>query len=106
MSAPNGSIAPAQRNGSEPSAPALTLTVELTAEQIDAIASRAAELVTAQQAPATSPWLNVAEAAERLRCGKDRVYDLIALGKLEPRRDGRRVLLRVDDVDAYLESSR
>jgi excisionase family DNA binding protein len=47
--------------------------------------------------------LNVAEAAERLRCRKDRIYDLIALGKLHPRRDGRRVLLHRDDLDAYIE---
>jgi excisionase family DNA binding protein len=32
-----------------------------------------------------------------------RIYDLIALGKLHPRRDGRRVLLHRDDLDAYVE---
>jgi excisionase family DNA binding protein len=79
----------------------IELTVRLTDEQLAEIAQRAAALVSA--APAVSPWLNVTDAAERLRCGKDRIYDLIALGKLHPRRDGRRVLLHRDDLDAYIE---
>ncbi len=80
----------------------IELTVRLTDEQLAEIAERAAALVS-KAAPAVSPWLNVAEAAERLRCRKDRIYDLIALGKLHPRRDGRRVLLHRDDLDAYIE---
>jgi excisionase family DNA binding protein len=80
----------------------IELTVRLTDEQLAEIAERAAALVSAS-APAVSPWLNVAEAAERLRCSKDRIYDLIALGRLHPRRDGRRVLLHRDDLDAYIE---
>lgn len=77
------------------------LTIRLTDEQVAQIAARAAALVPA--ATPASPWLNVAEAAERLRCRKDRIYDLIALGRLHPLRDGRRVLLRRDDLDAYLD---
>jgi excisionase family DNA binding protein len=88
-----------------PNAAALTVELTLTAEQVDAIAQRAAEILAARQVPTASPWLSVAEAAERLRCGKDRIYDLIALGRLQPRRDGRRVLLRTTDLDAYLEGS-
>jgi excisionase family DNA binding protein len=80
----------------------IELTVTLTDQQLAEIAERAAALIPAGT-PAVSPWLNVAEAAERLRCRKDRIYDLIALGKLHPRRDGRRVLLHRDDLDAYLE---
>ncbi|HTC58744.1 MAG TPA: helix-turn-helix domain-containing protein [Solirubrobacteraceae bacterium] len=79
----------------------IELTVRLTDEQLAEIAQRAAALVSAT--PAASPWLNAADAAERLRCGKDRIYDLIALGKLHPHRDGRRVLLHRDDLDAYVE---
>ncbi|HEY3946089.1 MAG TPA: helix-turn-helix domain-containing protein [Solirubrobacteraceae bacterium] len=80
----------------------IELTVRLTDEQLAEIAERAAALVAAG-APNVSPWLNVAEAAERLRCRKDRIYDLIALGKLHPRRDGRRVLLHRDELDGYVE---
>lgn len=78
------------------------LIVTLTDEQLAEIALRAAALVPAPEA-VVSPWLNVDDAAERLRCGKDRIYDLIALGKLHPRRDGRRVLFHRDDLDGYLE---
>jgi excisionase family DNA binding protein len=80
----------------------IELTVRLTDEQLAQIAERAAALVPSGQPP-LSPWLNVADAAERLRCGRDRIYDLIALGKLTPRRDGRRVLLHRDELDAYVE---
>jgi excisionase family DNA binding protein len=80
----------------------IELTVRLTDEQLVEIAQRAAALIPTG-APAVSPWLNVAEAAERLRCRKDRIYDLISLGKLHPRRDGRRVLLHRDDLDSYVE---
>ncbi len=81
----------------------IELTVRLTDEQLAEIAQHAAALVSTDNAAAVSPWLNVAEAAERLRCSKDRIYDLIALGKLEARRDGRRVLLHRDELDAYIE---
>jgi excisionase family DNA binding protein len=80
----------------------IELTVTLTDQQLAEIAERAAALVSTGPQEGT-PWLNVTDAAERLRCGKDRIYDLIALGKLHPRRDGRRVLLHRDDLDAYIE---
>ncbi len=80
----------------------IELTIRLTDEQVAEIARRAAALVSSN-APESSPWLNVAEAAGWLRCGRDRIYDLIALGKLHPRRDGRRVLLHRDDLNAYIE---
>ncbi|MGH2834156.1 MAG: helix-turn-helix domain-containing protein [Solirubrobacteraceae bacterium] len=80
----------------------IELTVSLTDEQISEIARHAAVLMETNRAPA-SPWLNVTDAAEHLRCGKDRIYDLIALRRLSPRRDGRRVLLHRDDLNAYVE---
>ena len=80
----------------------IELTVRLTDEQLAEIARRAAALIP-NDTDDVSPWLNVTDAAERLRCKKDRIYDLIALGKLHPRRDGRRVLLHRDDLDSYIE---
>lgn len=81
----------------------IELIVRLTDDQLAEIALRAAALVQTDNGAGISPWLNVAEAAERLRCSKDRIYDLIALGKLQPRRDGRRILLHRDELDAYVE---
>lgn len=80
----------------------IELTVRLTDEQLAEIARHAAALIPSADPP-VSPWLNVTDAAQRLRCRKDRIYDLIALGKLHPRRDGRRVLLHRDDLDAYIK---
>lgn len=80
----------------------IELTVRLSDEQIAEIARQAAALIPPFE-PTVSPWLNVTDAAERLRCRKDRIYDLIALGKLHPRGDGARVLLHRDDLDAYIE---
>lgn len=50
-------------------------------------------------------WLNATQAATHLACSRDRVYDLVQLQKLPARRDGRRLLLRQKDLDAYLELS-
>lgn len=94
--------APSERTRSGGDRSMIELTVTLTDQQLAEIAERAAALVPTSTQTG-SPWLNVTEAAERLRCSKGRIYDLIALGKLNPRRDGRRVLLRRDDLDAYLE---
>jgi excisionase family DNA binding protein len=83
------------------------VTLDIPEDLIEQIARRAADLL-AERRPSNglSPWLSAPEAAERLRCDRDRIYDLIALGKLTPRRDGRRVLLHRDDLDTYLEASR
>ncbi len=83
------------------------ITLDIPEELVEQIARRAADLVAERQ-PSTelSPWVSAPEVADRLRCDRDRIYDLISLGKLTPRRDGRRVLLHRDDLDAYLEASR
>jgi excisionase family DNA binding protein len=40
-----------------------------------------------------------------LACSRGHLYDLVQLGKLKPRRDGRRLLFRRGDLAAYLEAS-
>ncbi|MGI8731413.1 MAG: helix-turn-helix domain-containing protein [Solirubrobacteraceae bacterium] len=49
-----------------------------------------------------SPFLDVDEAASYIRAGKQRIYDLVSAGAIEPRRDGRRLLFHRDDLDDYL----
>jgi excisionase family DNA binding protein len=91
----------------EPAGRVMGITLDIPEELVEQIARRAADLVAERQpSNGLSPWLSAPEAAERLRCDRDRIYDLIALGKLKPRRDGRRVLLHRDDLDAYLDASR
>ena len=84
------------------SAEPLRLTVELDAGQLEAIAARVAELLSAPAPATASPFLTVAEAAAYMRCGKQRVYDLVSEGRLPRVKDGARLLLRCADLDAYL----
>jgi excisionase family DNA binding protein len=50
--------------------------------------------------------LRVEEAAEALRIGRTRVYDLIRLGKLESVKEGRSRLIPVDALHSYVTSLR
>lgn len=76
--------------------------VELPDALLDEIARRAAELVAGRLTPA-APWLDTKGAAKYLCCGTDRIHDLVQLRKLQPCRDGRRLLFKRSDLDAYLE---
>jgi excisionase family DNA binding protein len=46
--------------------------------------------------------LNAEQAAEYLTCSRERLYDLVQLHTLEPCRDGRRLVFKRTDLDAYL----
>lgn len=50
--------------------------------------------------------VRVEEAAEALRIGRTRVYDLIRLGKLESVKEGRSRLIPVDALHSYVTSLR
>lgn len=86
------------------SLPSGALALAVPAELVDAIALRVVALLDGRtgRAEAPSPWLNTDEAAEYLRCSRQRVFDLVHAGALEPARDGRRLLFRSDDLDRYL----
>jgi len=83
----------------------LTVAVTISDRDVERIAQRAAEIVADRQPSSASPWVDTKGAAQHLCCGADRVHDLVQLGKLHPRRDGRRLLFRPSDLDAYLEAS-
>lgn len=71
---------------------------------IERVAVRVAELLADRlpgPAPA-SPWLNVQEAAEYLRCTPKRIYDLTGQSRLPVHRDGSRLLFRRDELDEYV----
>jgi excisionase family DNA binding protein len=72
---------------------------------VEAVALRAAAIVIEAQTASASPWLSTEQAADYLAAKPARVHDLVALGKLTPRRDGRRLLFRRDELDAYIEAS-
>jgi excisionase family DNA binding protein len=70
---------------------------ELPPESVDALRSAlAAPMPTPQP---TSPLLASDEAADLLRCRRRRVYELVADGRLTRCGDGRRLLVRRDEVE-------
>lgn len=78
-------------------------TLALPPELLEAIAKRVAELLAERQ-PETAPeLLTVTEAAEFLRCGRQRIYDLVSQGRVPCLRDGSRLLFRRVDLLAYLD---
>jgi excisionase family DNA binding protein len=83
----------------------LELTVRLDPDQLDAIAQRVAALLAEPVRPDPGGWLDTNGAAEYVAASTGRIHDLVGLGKLTPARDGRRLLFRRSDLDAYLEGS-
>lgn len=53
-----------------------------------------------------SPYLTVAQAAKYLQASRQRVYDLLSARRLPKYKDGSRVLIRRDDLDAHLARAR
>jgi excisionase family DNA binding protein len=51
-----------------------------------------------------SPWLSADEAADYLRCPVSRIRKLTMTNELPCERDGRRVLYRREDLDAFVRS--
>jgi excisionase family DNA binding protein len=80
------------------------VTLERSRAAADRLVERVAELVLERLSrPSTvSPYLSVAEAAERLRSDRQRVYDLLSSCRLRRYKDGTRVLVSRDEIDAYL----
>jgi excisionase family DNA binding protein len=93
-----------ESSGGAPAGLALVLAVP--AEAVEQIARRAAAILAEHETPRAVPWLDTKGAAQYLSCGTDRIHDLVALRKLTPRRDGRRLLFRPADLDAYVEANR
>lgn len=82
-----------------------SIRLDLPDAVIEAIAQRAAAILAAQAPTASAPWLSTQQAADYIAAKPARIHDLTALGKLTPRRDGRRLVFKRSDLDAYLEAS-
>lgn len=80
------------------------MTIVLPVDVVAAIAAEAAALVEVQPA-SVSPYMTVPEAADYLRCSRQRVYDLLSAGRLTRHKDGRRVLVFRAEADALLAGS-
>lgn len=81
----------------------MNLSIDLPLEIVEAIAERAAALVS-DRLPATEEWLDVDGAAAYMKCGKSRVYALTSQGALPVFKDGSRSLYRRDDLREFILS--
>jgi excisionase family DNA binding protein len=83
------------------------LLAELDDQALAVLAERLAPLLADRlaQRDGLPAWLDTKAAAEYLSCSPGRIHDLVGLRKLEPRRDGRSLRFRREDLDAYLEAS-
>lgn len=83
------------------------LSLAIPEAVVEQVARRAAEIVleriaNEQRQEPASPYVTIPEAAQLLRCKRQRVDDLLSAGRLRrAARDGRRVLLLRADVEAY-----
>ena len=87
----------------------MNLRVELPPEVVDEIAAEVTRrvLVELRSLPThdrPSAFVTIPEAAELLRCGRQRIDDLLSSGRLTRVKEGRRTLIRRDEIDAYLRS--
>jgi excisionase family DNA binding protein len=99
--APGNGPAP---NGKPSNGSGFALVVELTEQQLDAIAERAAAMVVERESPEVARWLTVAEAAEYLRCPTSRVYSLVSVKRIPFVKDGSRTLFDRGELDAWLHN--
>jgi excisionase family DNA binding protein len=76
--------------------------IEIGDDFVEQVAQRVAELLAEPQEPA-SPYATVDEAAEYLRCQRQRIYDLVSSRRLTKYRDGARVLVSRQELDEHLE---
>jgi excisionase family DNA binding protein len=81
----------------------MTFTLQMSDEDIERIASHAARLVLEHvRGEPVSPYLTVPEAAELLRCRRQRVDDLLSQRRLTRVKDGGRTLIARSELEAYL----
>lgn len=78
-----------------------TPTWEEFAALVERVNQLEARLVAAP--PPDSPYLTIREAADLMRCSRQRIDDLLSARRLERVKDGSRTLLRRADVMCYLE---
>lgn len=89
-----------------------SMTFSVPPEIIEAIAERAAEIAIEQVRSEfalmveISPYMTVQEAAEFLRCSRQRVDDLLSQRRLTRLKEGARTLILREEVQAYVREER
>ena len=82
---------------------ALTVPRELVEAIAELVEERVLERLEASRRDGLSQYLTPVEAAELLRADRQRVYDLLSAGRLRRYKDGARVLVSRDEIEAYLD---
>lgn len=90
----------ARREGGSAAAAFAAELADLPDEDLAPLARRLAALIApTETARPVSGWVSPDEAAEILRCRRKRIYELVGDGRLTRHGDGRRLLLRRDEVE-------
>jgi excisionase family DNA binding protein len=72
---------------------------------LDEHALRAIAAASVEPAAASPlPYLTIPEAAELLRCSRQRIDDLLSQRRLERIKEGRRTLVRRDEIERWLKA--
>jgi excisionase family DNA binding protein len=80
------------------------VNLELSDNELDQLADKLAERLAAKLQPAEpSPYLSIPEAADYLRCSRHRIDDLLSARRLRRVKEGRRTLIRRDELARYIE---
>lgn len=83
----------------------MNLSIDVTDEILEAIATRAAELVAANSSGQQEEgFVDVAGAAAYLSCPKSRVYSLVSARRLPHHRDGSRLLFDRAELRDYVHN--
>jgi excisionase family DNA binding protein len=97
-----GAARHAQRDGA-PTATHAAFELRVQEEFLDAIAQRVLALLGLEHQQAPQPqWLTVQEAADYLRCGKQRVYNLVHAQRMPFEKEGARLLFDRAALDAWV----
>jgi excisionase family DNA binding protein len=84
----------------------IRVPLELDDAVLDALAERIAPRVAARlgHQEASARWLDVADAADLLRCPRSRVYALVSARRVPVHRDGSRLLFDRAELDQWVRA--
>jgi excisionase family DNA binding protein len=81
----------------------LLLSAHAVAVLVDQVTARVLERLMADRKEHPSPYLTVCEAAEYLRCSRQRIYDLLSQRRLTRVKEGSRTLVSRDEIERHLK---
>jgi excisionase family DNA binding protein len=83
----------------------VSIALELPEELLDAVAKRAAQIVL-EQTSEPDEWLTSDQAAQYLKCGRRRIFNLVSDGRIPVHREGVRLMFLKSELDAWIKSGR